>query len=227
MRALVVGGSGAVGLALCRRLTEIDTTVVASYRTRPAELSGVKWFGWRTSDPFPASKISVEPFDIVAYLVGTHSSKLPVVKTARAEFEALLDINALGFVDMLSELVASDRLSAGASVVALSSSATGVVRPLNGAYSASKSALEAIALCAAVEMAAGVRVNVVAPSLIESPMGDASLRAKGITDLAHYKASLPGGRPHSPEEVADLVFTVLCSAGFARVSGELIRMELK
>jgi NAD(P)-dependent dehydrogenase (short-subunit alcohol dehydrogenase family) len=95
----------------------------------------------------------------------------------------------------------------------------------NGPYTASKAALEAVALTLAKEEAgSGVRVNIVAPSLVESPQAQTVLARKGVTDTAVYYAGLPWGRALSVDEVAEVIVGIGADEQWRYLTGQVLRM---
>lgn len=70
-----------------------------------------------------------------------------------------------------------------------------------------KCALEALAFTLAKEeIANGIRVNIVAPGLVETEMGARLVKAtQGVDDLRTIDANMPFGHVYQPEEVANVV----------------------
>ncbi len=158
------------------------------------------------------------------YAAGVGSTKRPVMDTPLDEFQQLWQVNALGFVAVW-QAIASVARGGAASVVTISSDATRTAGAGNGPYSASKAALEAIALTLAREEAAhGVRVNVVSPSLVASPMAATMLAYKGVQVPAEYYAALPFGRALEIGEVAELVVEVATAEHWRYATGQVIRL---
>jgi 3-oxoacyl-[acyl-carrier protein] reductase len=87
----------------------------------------------------------------------------------------------------------------------------------HGHYAATKGALQSLAMSLAVELAPRVRVNVVSPGWVRTPMADAELREAGA-DIA---GALPNRRV---AEVEDVVHAVLFLASEA--SGHLVGEDL-
>jgi NAD(P)-dependent dehydrogenase (short-subunit alcohol dehydrogenase family) len=95
---------------------------------------------------------------------------------------------------------------------------------LTAAYATSKAAVETLVRLAAFEGAtSGVRVNVVAPALVDTPMAARALGAAHIT--ARLPELLPlGGRAATPDEVAEAV-TWLLSPASAQITGAVIPVD--
>ena len=230
-RALVVGGSGAIGSAIAASLTKRGYAVTATFHRQPATSAGdVTWvpFDATTGDTqhlHEAITDGVGPLEVVVYAAGMPSTKRPVADTPTAEYTRLLAVNALGLVSTW-QAIAEHARQARARVIVISSDTTTSIGPGNAAYTASKAALEAIAISLAKEEAAcGVRVNVIAPSLVESPMAQQILARKGIVNFGAYYATLPGGRALAVAEVEQAVVAMACDPGaWALASGMLWRL---
>lgn len=230
-RALVVGGSGAIGSAVIDVLLALGYAIVATHRRpdQPAGWNGkVTWARFDTTDRDCAAleeALSDDlPLQIVVYVVGTPSSKASIADTDAAEWEELFAVNALG-LPLVWRAVAEQARRANARMVVISSQATRTISAGSGPYSASKAALEAIALTLArEEYAAGVRVNVVSPSLVDSPQARAILGRKGVTDPAEHYQSLPWQRALQPSEVAGVVASLAHDPHWAYATGQVFRL---
>ena len=95
------------------------------------------------------------------------------------------------------------------------------------AYCVSKSAVDQLTRCVALELAPkGVRVNAVNPGVVISNLH----RRGGMNEdsyaafLEHSKATHPIGRPGEPPEIADLIF-FLASPNAAWITGETISID--
>jgi NAD(P)-dependent dehydrogenase (short-subunit alcohol dehydrogenase family) len=96
------------------------------------------------------------------------------------------------------------RLAAGGSAVLIGSLAGMKVMPFP-AYSASKAALEALSRHAAIEAAPDVRVNLLVPGLIDTPLGRMSTRL----NPSRAETPVPLGRQGTAREVANAALFLL------------------
>jgi NAD(P)-dependent dehydrogenase (short-subunit alcohol dehydrogenase family) len=138
----------------------------------------------------------------------------------------MLDINARAPFRLMREATPPLMQSKG-SVVNVSS-VTGL-RSFPGvlAYCVSKSAIDQLTRCAALELASkGVRVNAVNPGVVIS-----NLHRRGGMDeekyaafLEHSKSTHPVGRAGEPREIADLIY-FLASPNAAWITGETISID--
>ena len=146
--------------------------------------------------------------------------------TTDEEWDAMLDINARAPFRLMR--AAAPALIASKGSVVNVSSVTGL-RSFPGvlAYCVSKSAIDQLTRCAALELAAkGVRVNAVNPGVVIS-----NLHRRGGMDeekysafLEHSKSTHPLGRAGEPHEIADLIY-FLASPAAAWITGETVSIE--
>jgi NAD(P)-dependent dehydrogenase (short-subunit alcohol dehydrogenase family) len=139
--------------------------------------------------------------------------------TTAAEWDAVLAVNLRAQFLVLQAVLPV--LEAGASVVLVSSVAA--LRPGScvPAYDASKAAQLALARHAGLEVAGrGVRVNTVAPGLIDTPLG--RLATGGRPERANTR--VPLGRHGTAWEVADAV-TFLLSGAAAYITGQVLAVD--
>ena len=111
-------------------------------------------------------------------------------------------------------------------IVIVSSVATEYLNPGFAPYNMSKSAVEILAFTLAKEERRhGVRVNVVAPGLVETEMGRRMIAAnRGIDDVRKLDPAMPYAHVCTPEEVADVV-RFLVSDGGSYVNGQRIYVD--
>lgn len=233
--AIVFGGFGAVGHAIAGSLRRrgIPRIYIASRSARAScknepDITALPFDaenGWDTG----STKLPWQDGDAALtgafYCIGIPSTKRTIAETPPDEFLHLMNVNAVGFVRAFHSVADALRRSRG-SFIALSSDATNTVSGRNGPYTASKVALEALALTLAKEESAnGVRVAVVAPSLIDTPLGEHVLKLKGVQDKAAYVRQLPWGRLLTADEVAEVATALCYDDPWSYMSGEVIRLS--
>ncbi|MEO3973176.1 SDR family NAD(P)-dependent oxidoreductase [Streptomyces sp. CAU 1734] len=148
----------------------------------------------------------------------------PATETTAAEWDSVVNINARG--SLLVSAAAARRMTGaeGGSVVLLSSIAAvrGDAAEPSAAYSASKGAVVSLARQLAVEWGpSGVRVNVVAPGVIDTPMTTVSGTPEVFEEVLRR---IPARRLGTAEEVAR-VCLFLASEQSAYVSGTVISVD--
>ncbi|MFF3128355.1 SDR family NAD(P)-dependent oxidoreductase [Streptomyces sp. NPDC057908] len=229
--AVVTGASGALGAAIRTRLVSKGWQVVATYRTRPPAdddcESGVSWvrFDAAEESATTALRTAVDacPGQLCAVFacVGAPSTKKAVADTDVSEFEAVHQANVVSFVRTWHAVAERARRD-GASILAAGSDAGQAARPGNGPYTAAKAALASLVITLAKEeLDNGVRVNLLAPSLIDSPLARHVMALKGVTDPDAYYTQLPWGRPLALHEVATTCIELATAAHWSYATGQI------
>jgi NAD(P)-dependent dehydrogenase (short-subunit alcohol dehydrogenase family) len=142
-----------------------------------------------------------------------------------ATIARVVDVNVTGALYCLRE--AARRLSTrnggkGGVIVGISSAAVSLGSPGEFVwYAASKAAIDTMVLGLGREVAGeGVRVNAVAPALIDTELHAAA----GAPDrVARMAPGIPMGRAGTPEEIAEAVLFLLSDAA-GYITGEVIRV---
>jgi NAD(P)-dependent dehydrogenase (short-subunit alcohol dehydrogenase family) len=221
--ALVTGGSGGIGKAVCMAYAREGAKVVLTAR-RAAEgeetagmirdLGGEAIFVQgdvaSASDVNASVAACVENFgrlDIACNNAGIEGTKARLSEYTEADFDAVMEINLKGaWFCMRSQLNQMISQGGGGSIVNIGSVASVVGFVDSGPYSASKHALVGLTKTAAQENAEhGIRVNIVCPGLIDTGMAD-RFTGGADTDIESFIMSLTQLRRRGTvDEVADSV----------------------
>jgi 3-oxoacyl-[acyl-carrier protein] reductase len=218
---LLIGGSYGIGLALAKELQSSNNVFVAS----------------RTNEELANLKVTHIPFDVLSDTLDT--SKLPEVidglvylpgsinlrpfKGLKIEaFENDLQINFIGMVKVIQALLPNLTASNQSSIVLFSSVAASMGMPFHTSVAASKGAIEGFTKALAAEYAPKIRVNVIAPSLTDTPLADKFLN----NDVKKEKSSErhPLKRFGQPEDIAQMA-SFLLSENSSWMSGQILHVD--
>lgn len=234
-RALVTGGSGGIGLAAAAALGRAGAHVTVAAR-REAELAQVcealqaegidcAPLVLDVTDSAAVDRAATrgEPFDVLVNNAGMNRPK-PLVEQSDEDIDAVLDLNVKAAF-YTSRAVARRLLKEGmaGSIVNVSSQMGHVGSPRRTLYCASKHALEGMTRALAWELgAAGIRVNTVCPTFIETPMTAGMLEQPGFREWVCARNAL--GRVGRLEEVMGAI-VFLASDASSLMTGSALMLD--
>jgi 3-oxoacyl-[acyl-carrier protein] reductase len=230
--ALVTGGNRGIGAAIALALAADGADVAVNYRrdeesaaetVAAIEALGRRAVAYQASvDDLEADARMVDAVladfghvDTFVHSAGIASRGQPVVDTDPEEIERVWRVHALGAFMIAKLLLPGMRERERGDIVLISSAATVYMAGWSSPYNMAKASLEALArTLAKEERRHGIRVNVVAPGLVDTEMGRRLVRAtRGAEDIRTLDETSPFGHVCSPEEVADVVRFVVSDAG--------------
>ncbi|HZL87851.1 MAG TPA: SDR family oxidoreductase [Pirellulaceae bacterium] len=215
--ALVTGGSRGIGLATARLLARGGAKVAISYRSREAEAQqaagelrairpGVIHVRCDVSqqdqvdDLVRRTREELGPIDLLAHC-GAISNLATHAELDFARWSETIDANLHGAFRVVWAVKDEMLARKSGSIVLLSSVAALRPRANQVHYAAAKAGVIAMARCCAEAFAPHVRVNCVAPGLVDTEMA----RVISEEQIARIIAATPLGRLGKPEEVAELI----------------------
>jgi NAD(P)-dependent dehydrogenase (short-subunit alcohol dehydrogenase family) len=218
---LLVGASSGIGLSLHQQLKEEGLEVYTLGR-QIVPGGNHQFFDASASGELTIPDSWPAEFHTFIYCPGTIQLK-PIQRLSRADFLQDFEVNVLGFVQVLQAILPRLKKAQGASVVVFSTVATQVGLGFHASVSASKGALESLALSLAAELApAGIRVNVIAPSLTDTPLAGSLLNTPEKREAAGKRHPL--GRFGSAEEIAAAA-RFLTSSEASWITGQVLTID--
>jgi 3-oxoacyl-[acyl-carrier protein] reductase len=233
-RALVTGGSGGIGAAICRRLAADGCYVYVHGNRNLARAAAVaeairqsggaaEAIAFDVTDA-EASRVALEalvadaPIQILVNNAGVHDDA--VFPGMRPEqWHSVLDVSLDGFFHVTQPLTLPMIRSRWGRIINITSIAGLVGNRGQVNYAAAKGGLHAATKSLSLELASrGITVNAVAPGIIETGM------IEGVFDAKAIAAMVPMKRAGKPEEVADLV-GFLASEQASYISGQIISVN--
>lgn len=233
-RALVTGGSGAIGAAIARALARDGLQVIVHANRHLEQAQAVA--AAIVADGGKASAVSFDVTDadatraaLTALLAGGAIQVLvnnagihddAVMPGMRHDqWTSVLDVSLNGFFHVTQPLLMPMIGKRWGRIINLSSVAGVIGNRGQTNYAAAKAGLHGATKSLALELASrGITVNAVAPGIIESPMTDKAFPPEVV------KTMVPMKRAGRPEEVADLV-AFLASERSGYISGQVISIN--
>lgn len=221
---LVVGGSSGIGLSLVKMLQEANAEVYVISRTKPADFpEGIRHLKADVTaslDSIPA--FLPEQLHGLVYSVGSINLK-PFNRLTADDFLTDYRLNALGAAQVIQQSYKQLRNAAGASVVLISSVAANTGLPYHASISAAKGAVQGLAISLAAELAAQrIRVNVVAPSLTDTPMAQNLLSSPEKREASAKRHPL--AKYGQPEDISNAI-AFLLSDESSWITGQTIGID--
>ena len=218
---LLIGGSYGIGLAIAQDLQNENNIFVAS-RTNE-NLVGLNV----THIPFDASTDTLDTSKLPAIIDGLvycpGSINLRPFRGLKPEaFEADLQINFISLVKVIQAVLPNLTASEQSSVVLFSSVAASMGMPFHTSVAAAKGAIEGFAKALAAEYAPKIRVNVIAPSLTDTPLADKFLNNETKQEKSAERHPLK--RFGKPEDSAQMA-SFLLSDKTSWISGQIFHVD--
>ena len=196
---LIIGGSSGIGLALAEQLAPHNNVIVASRTAESIVGLDVKHITYdATQDDLDTSLL---PEILHGFVYCPGSINLRPFKGLKLDaFQSDFDINLLGAVRSLKSVLNQLSASGNASVVFFSTVAVQTGMPFHSSVAASKGAIEGLTRSLAAEFAPKIRVNAIAPSLVDTPMASKFLNNEVKIEKANERHPL--GRVGNAKEMA-------------------------
>ncbi len=233
-RALVTGGSGGIGAAICKRLAadgffvyvhankniERAQAIVEQIQAGGGQAEAISFDITNTnaSETVLQALVEQNPIQVLINNAGIHDDA-PLAGMNPEQWHSVIDVSLNGFYNTTKPLLLPMMATRWGRVVSITSVAGVIGNKGQANYAAAKSGLHGATRSLALEIASrGVTVNAVAPGVIETGMSEQAFDKKTI------KAMVPMQRAGSPDEVAAVV-SFLCRDDAAYVSGQIIGVD--
>jgi glucose 1-dehydrogenase len=236
--AIVTGGGGGIGATTVRHLSaagyrvavldlqleaatkvadELDGGRASAYACDVTDIESMDTVMGRIEEAWGPISVLVNNAGIISYA--------PFLDLDVAAFRTVMDVNVTG-VFVCTQVAARRMVAAGTAgrIVNLASINSTSVSTANLAhYAASKGAVQMLTRASALELAVhGIRVNAVAPGVVETPLVASSLADPKVRE--HWERRIPRGRMTEPGDVADVI-VMLASDSLHAVTGVTVPVD--
>ena len=220
---LIVGGTSGIGQAIVELLIEQGASIYLASRQEPTNDSDQI-----THIPLDVNEMSDELEALpdalhgLVYTPGTITLK-PFQGLKPEDFLADFNLNVVGAVRVLQASLKKLRAAQGASVVLFSTVAVQLGLNYHTSVAAAKGALEGLGRSLAAELASKqVRVNLIAPSLTDTPLAQNLLASDEKREASRKRHPL--GRYGEPEDMAHMA-TFLLSEKSSWMTGQVLHVD--
>ena len=217
---LLIGGSSGIGLSLVNQISQ-DHNVYVACRSNNSLPENVNYINYDVLNDELDSSLVPETIDSFIYLPGSINLR-PFKSLSIESFKEDLEINLIGLIKSLKSVLKNLTASNSASIVLFSTVAVQRGMPFHSSVSSSKGAIEGLAKSLAAELSPKIRVNVIAPSLVNTPLANRFLN----NDIKIEKSANrhPLKRIGSASDIANLT-DYLISDKSSWITGQIIAVD--
>ena len=216
---LLIGGSYGIGYEVAQQMSKEHTVYVAS----------------RTNENLMGANIQHLPFDVLSDAVSElslpetidgfvfcpGSINLKPLKMLNLEaFRQDMELNFFALVNAVKSIL--PKMSEGSSMVFFSTVAVNTGMPFHTSVSSAKGAIEGFAKSLAAEYAPKIRVNTIAPSLVDTPLAKRLLNNDKKKEMMAVRHPLK--RVGNVKDIANMV-TFLLNPENSWISGQVIQID--
>lgn len=225
---MVTGGASGIGAAVVTAFLRAGARVVSADLAIPKEVrKGVIEQVCDVSDQaqvealFASCRLEHHRVDVVFHAAGIGGGQAPIASYEVPMWDRVMEVNLRGTFLVLRSAISSMLENGGGSIVLTASVGGAIAAPLAGAYGVSKAGVQMLVKQAAADYASqGIRVNAIAPGIIDTPL------VAGLdTEMRDVIAShVPQARLGLAEEVASVVL-FLASEAASYVNGAILPVD--
>ena len=218
---LIIGGSSGIGLALAEQLAPHNKVFIASRSGDAVQHLDIQHISYdATQDDLDTSQL---PEELHGFIYCPGSINLRPFKGLKLEaFQSDFEVNFLGAVRSLKSVLSHLSASGNAAVVLYSTVAVQTGMPFHSSVAASKGAIEGLTRSLAAEFAPKIRVNAIAPSLVDTPLASKFLNNEAKMDKANERHPL--GRVGRAKEIAQAT-TFLLGEETSWMTGRVLQLD--
>ncbi|EMQ99142.1 2-deoxy-D-gluconate 3-dehydrogenase [Paeniglutamicibacter gangotriensis Lz1y] len=230
-KAMVIGAGSGIGREAALALAAQGATVVCADRnleaaTETAQLAGALATAYALDvtdlEAVTAASAAHTDLDSLVFTAATNVRKR-IAEYSMEEFDTVVNLNLRASFSLIRAFAPNMAQHGGGSITGFASIRATVVEPGQGVYAATKAGLVQLLKTAAAEFGPqGVRVNAIAPGVVETPLTAQIKANQEWYDAYANKSAL--GRWSRPEELAGAV-VYLASEAASFVTGSVLTVD--
>ena len=216
---LLIGGSYGIGLEMAKKLSKENRVFVASRSNEELSNIDVTHIPFDVLSEDISEKSIPEKLDGFVYCPG--SINLKPFKTMGVDtIQNDMEINFIALAKTVKSII--NRMNEGSSMVFFSTVAVGTGMPFHTSVSVAKGAIEGFARALAAEYAPKIRVNVIAPSLVNTPLSERLLNNDKKKEMMSERH--PMKRVGNAADIANMA-TFLLNPDNSWITGQVIGVD--
>ena len=198
---LLIGGSTGIGYELSQKLKKDNNLFISTRDQGKFNDPNIKTHELDLDKEFETDWLP-DQLDGFVYLPGTINLR-PFKGLKPSVFLDDFNINVMGCVKILQKVLPKIQAAENPSIVMFSTVAVKMGMPFHSSVSSSKGAIEGLTRSLAAEFAPKIRVNAIAPSMLDTPLAEKFLNSE--TKLENLRNRHPMKEIGSPEDISEVV----------------------
>ncbi len=216
---LFIGGTHGIGNAMVTQMYESHNIYIAARTNEGLETIDATYIPFDATTDTLDTSLLPPALDGFVYCPGSINLK-PFKMLSLDIFKEDMELNFFSMVKVVKEVM--PKMADGASMVFFSTVAVGTGMPYHTSVAAAKGAIEGFAKSLAAEYAPKIRVNVIAPSLTDTPLANRLLSNDKKREMMAQRHPLK--KVGSPEDVAH-IGTFLLSDNSSWITGQVLGVD--
>tara|TARA_B100000963_G_scaffold313923_1_gene292155 strand:+ start:1611 stop:2306 length:696 start_codon:yes stop_codon:yes gene_type:complete len=218
---LIIGGSSGIGKEITEMLSIENMVFSTSRNNLNGTNDNIRHIKYNVLEDELDTELLPDKIDGFVYCPGTINLR-PFRSLKLETFRSDLELNLIGAIKTLQVVLSKIQQSPSASIIFYSTVAVKTGMPFHSSVSSSKSALEGLTKSLAAEFAPKIRVNCIAPSIVNTPLANKFLNTEDKIEKA--AARHPLNKIGTAKEIAQLTQYLLDEKS-KWITGQIINID--